>query len=65
MAWAMKRRRRLNENELLKKHGKIKKKLKALLHRYKDVFSSEQCSVGQTALMEAKLRVEPGTKPVM
>ena len=56
---------KIEGNPLLKKHPKIKKKLKSVLFKYSDVFSSDQCSVGGTDLMEADLRVPPGTRPVM
>ena len=57
---------KIDKNSLLKKHTKVRKKLRSLIYKYQDVFTiSEESSVGHTDLMEAHLRVQPGTEPVM
>ena len=55
---------RIESNALLAKHGKIKKKLKLLIAKYRDVFADPNHTVGLTDILEAKIRVHEGTVPI-
>ena len=54
---------RLEENTLLKKHPKIKQKLKEMLWEYRDVFGTST-DVGETHLVTCNLQLKEGTEPV-
>ena len=55
---------RIESNALLAKSGKIKKKLKVLIAKYRDVFADPNHTVGLTDILEAKIRVHEGTVPI-
>ena len=54
---------RVEENQLLRKHPKVKQKLKELIIKYQDVFGGAK-EVGKTDLVECELTLKPGSKPV-
>ena len=54
---------KIEKNSLLKDHPSIKKKLKSLIYKYRNVFSQDE-SVGHTNLVQCEVRLKEGTKPV-
>ena len=54
---------KLEENTLLKKHPKVKQRLKEMLWKYRDVFGTST-DVGETHLVTCKLQLKEGTIPV-
>ena len=55
---------KIEENEMLKKHPKIKKKLKSFIYRYRHIFATPEHEVGWTEVLEASIKVKEGTEPV-
>ena len=49
---------------MLKKHPKIKKKLKSFIYRYRHIFATPEHEVGWTEVLEASIKVKEGTEPV-
>lgn len=54
----------LDANPYLQKNPGTDKALRKLLTRYKEVFANEQTKFGLTNLVQCKLRLKPGTKPI-
>ena len=46
---------------MLKKHPKIKKKLKSLIYRYRLFFATPEHGVGRTDILEASIKVKDST----
>ena len=53
---------KMEENELLREHPKVKKQVKRLVYEFKDVFS--RSAPGKTDLVKMRLKLKPGTEPV-
>ena len=53
---------KIDENTLLKKHPKVKQKLKELIRQYRDVFGTAE-EVGHTNLVTCELRLKKGSVP--
>ena len=54
---------KVETNPVLKQHPQIKKKLKELLYNYRDIFSTQNKSIGTTELVECRLKLKPGAVP--
>ena len=55
----------LENNELLKKHPKVKKRLKQILYKHQGVFSnSTNGKMGLTKLEEVELKLKPNVQPI-
>lgn len=55
---------KLDENPLLRKNPAIKRKVKALIYKYRTVFTNPEVSLGKTDLIKCKIRLRPGAVPV-
>ena len=55
---------KIEENEMLKEHPKIKRKLKSLIYKYSHIFATPEHGVGRTDVMEASIKLKEGTVPV-
>ena len=55
---------KLNENELVSNDSTLKPDLFALITEYSDVFTSENCQVGDTSWVEFKIELNEHAKPV-
>ena len=55
---------KLDENELLGKHPKMLSQVKAMIKKYKEVFSSPEQAIGKTNLMEFDVTLTEGARPV-
>ena len=53
----------LEDNTLLNSCPRVKQKAKNLIHEYQDIFGQDGIP-GETDLIEAKLKVAPGTNPI-
>ena len=55
---------RLDENQMLKEHPEMLKKVKDLVQKYQDVFSSPEQATGKTNLTEFDIKLKDDAKPV-
>ena len=54
----------LEKNPLLQQHPEIYSKLRQLIYRYRDIFSSESQTHGETDLVECDLKIKEGQEPI-
>ena len=54
----------LADNPMLKSNPATRDEAYALIREYKDVFSSPECEIGQTNLVEFSIKMEEHAKPV-
>ena len=55
---------KLQNNEVLDEVPELKKKLYSILHEYQDVFTNDQCHVGNTSWDTFKIDLIPNAQPV-
>ena len=55
---------KLEQNEFVSSDSKLRTELFSLIGEYHDVFTSDQCKVGETSWVKFKIKLNPNAQPV-